>query len=313
MKIGRPDFERLSIGWHWSYSTSVCIRYVKEHSYRLRRRLCVLASVVILAPTLISADDRRAIGTLAHKPIAEASGIVASRQYPGVFWVHNDSGNKATIFAVRGDGTLINEFPIETTNLDWEDIAIDNGGHLYIGDIGNNFNRLPQRCVHQIDEPNPYTKPTGKLRVNLTAYYRFPDSGRFDAECLFVEGKVAYLISKRLDKKNAEIYTVPLDPAGSFLKPATASRVAELPDFTDPATGSDLSLDGQRLAVCTTDKAKVYQRTGPYTWKKLATIKDVGETIEAICWDGSDLLLAGENRCLYRIPERKWRAQVSSK
>ena len=37
---------------------------------------------------------------------------------------------------------------------DWEDIAIDDAGHLFIGDIGNNDARRDELAVYQIDEPD---------------------------------------------------------------------------------------------------------------------------------------------------------------
>ncbi|MFO0950915.1 MAG: hypothetical protein U0835_07120 [Isosphaeraceae bacterium] len=68
---------------------------------------------------------------------------MASRRHPGVFWVHNDSGNPPRLFAVRVDGSLIREYAVQAPNVDWEDIAVDDEGHLYLGDIGNNDARLP--------------------------------------------------------------------------------------------------------------------------------------------------------------------------
>ena len=250
------------------------------------------------------------VGSLAHKPIAEASGIVASRRYPGIFWVHNDSGNDATIYAVKSDGALVAEFPVEAPNIDWEDIAIDDSGHLFLGDIGNNGARLPLRCVYQLDEPDPTKQPVGKLKPTATTYYRFPATARFDAESLFVEGRFGYLISKRFDGREAEIFQIPIDPPSSFLKPAVAERIGVLSDFNKPATGADLSKNGQLLAVCSTENAKVYQRTGPASWTKIATIKDIGRGIEAICWDGFDLVLASENRDMFCVPESRWRVLV---
>ena len=95
------------------------------------------------------------LGRLDHPPIREASGIVASRRHPGVFWVHNDSGNAAALFAVKRDGTLVREYAVRAPNLDWEDIATDDDGHLYIGDIGNNGKRLRIRAIYRLDEPDP--------------------------------------------------------------------------------------------------------------------------------------------------------------
>src|SRR4051795_12516953 len=83
------------------------------------------------------------IGRLAHPAIREASGIVQSRRFPGIFWTHNDSGNPPSLFAVTREGSLVREYKVAVPNVDWEDIAIDDDGHLYLGEIGNNDGRLP--------------------------------------------------------------------------------------------------------------------------------------------------------------------------
>ena len=44
---------------------------------------------------------------------------------------------------------------------DWENIAIDSAGHLYIGDIGNNDSKRDTLAVYEIDEPNPQAGAEG--------------------------------------------------------------------------------------------------------------------------------------------------------
>src|SRR5690606_16613699 len=44
------------------------------------------------------------VGTVASSHVVEASGLVASRKQPDVLWVHNDSGNAATLYALGRDG-----------------------------------------------------------------------------------------------------------------------------------------------------------------------------------------------------------------
>ena len=100
------------------------------------------------------------MGRFDARAIPEASGIVKSRRHPGIFWVHNDSGNAPLLFAVRGDGRIVRRFRLAIPNLDWEDIAIDDQGHLYLGDIGNNTGLLRVRTIYQLDEPDP-TIPEG--------------------------------------------------------------------------------------------------------------------------------------------------------
>ncbi|MER3403200.1 MAG: hypothetical protein C4337_07925 [Armatimonadota bacterium] len=98
------------------------------------------------------------VAKVAHPPIDEMSGIARSRTYPDTYWVHNDSGDRARLFAIRADGNVMvppfvsrrdNARQSNTpppvfegiqidgaTNIDWEDIAID-GDTLYIADTGS--------------------------------------------------------------------------------------------------------------------------------------------------------------------------------
>jgi hypothetical protein len=71
------------------------------------------------------------LGRFDVQSIPEASGIVKSRRFPGIFWVHNDSGNPPLLFAVRSDGRIVRQFRLAVLNIDREGIAIDDPGTLY--------------------------------------------------------------------------------------------------------------------------------------------------------------------------------------
>jgi len=85
----------------------------------------VLPTFMVLCATLSCQAPLELLGRLDGRLIPEASGIVKSRRYPGIYWVHNDSGNPSLIFAIRGDGRIVRQFRLEVPNIDWEDIAID--------------------------------------------------------------------------------------------------------------------------------------------------------------------------------------------
>ncbi|MHC5539067.1 hypothetical protein ACYOEI_12685, partial [Singulisphaera rosea] len=196
----------------------------------------MVASHWIVVLALLGGDSLEPLGRLEHTPIREASGIVKSRRHPGIYWVHNDSGNPPAIFAVRRDGTLVREYSVAAPNIDWEDIATDDQGHLYLGEIGNNGGRLPLRAIHRIDEPDPKVASDKSLPVTLTSVYRFSPKdegpGRFDAESLFIDGGRAVLVAKTFDGRDAELFSLPLEPPASLLKPATPVLEGRLEGFT---------------------------------------------------------------------------------
>ncbi len=115
------------------------------------RFITLLAILIISAAALAgpatapSSSPSLQIGTIRDDAIPESSGIAASRKYPGVFWTHNDSGNAPVLYAINREGKTINAFAVSASNRDWEDICIDDEGHLYIGEIGNNLGRHNQR------------------------------------------------------------------------------------------------------------------------------------------------------------------------
>src|SRR5262245_3635164 len=61
------------------------------------------------------------VGVVADDRINEASGVIASRAHPGVFWTHND-GNDGVLYAMDRSGALIGCGKVDAKIKDWEDI-----------------------------------------------------------------------------------------------------------------------------------------------------------------------------------------------
>lgn len=255
------------------------------------------------------------LGRLEHAAIREASGLVKSPRHAGVFWVINDSGNPPVLFAVARDGSLVREFAVKAPNLDWEDLTLDAEGRLYIADTGNNGLLLPRRVIYRLAEPDPAKAVDGPIAITDASYYRFPDTGRFDAEGLFIDRGRAILVAKYLDGREAELFSVPFDPPAPRSRPATARRLGRLPGCTEPVTGATLSTDGARLAVCSYGVVRIYERAqrDGAAWEAVAVIPFDADNhgIEAIAWDGNDLILAGESRGMFRITQRRWKRRTN--
>src|SRR5262245_39892443 len=125
------------------------------------------------------------IGRLTQPSLTESSGVVASRQYPGTFWTHNDGGGlkRQVLYGFTRTGQPKAEFRlVDVLLLDWEDIAIDDARHLYVGDIGNNNERRDDLAVYQVDEPNP-ANAGGTIKTTRSWRLRYPGA-RFDCESL---------------------------------------------------------------------------------------------------------------------------------
>ena len=248
------------------------------------------------------------LGRFDARLLPEASGIARSRRYPGIFWVHNDSGNPPALFAIRRDGTIVRKFRLAVPNIDWEDIAADDQGHLYVGDIGNNGGLLAIRAVYRIDEPDPGKPADLPLRPSVATFYGFPRGDRFDAESLVLEAGTtsAVLVAKRFDGREADLFAIPMSPPAPLLRPASPRRIGILPGFVEPATGASLSDDGQLLAVCSSAVTRVYRRQDGPGWNLLAEVRYRSSSIEGITWDGRDLILVSEGQGIDRIAAATW-------
>jgi hypothetical protein len=271
---------------------------------------CVLLVILLFGAMRDDVAPLEPLGKLDIKLVPEASGIVKSRRHPGVFWVHNDSGNTPSIFAIRADGRIIREFRLEIPNIDWEDIAIDDQGHLYIGDIGNNLGALPARAIYRIDEPDPVHTPAQPIKPTAVSRYAVPRGNRFDAESLDYDHGTAIVIAKYLDGREAEVFAVGSGTPAPVLKPIEPRSLGRLAGFTEPATGSDLDTDCTHLAVCSSMVTRIYRRDDvkKNDWKLESEVRYAAAQFEGICWDGRDLILVAEGGGIFRIKEKTWRA-----
>ena len=237
------------------------------------------------------------IGMISDPRITESSGVVVSRTYTNLFWTHNDGPKSYTLFGITREGQTVATFHLTGALLhDWEDIAIDNQHHLYIGDIGNNDARRFSIAVHEIDEPDP--RRSGSSAMVLRSWnLRFPGAP-FDCESLFVWGQFGYVISKVFNDARAEIYRFPLTQQ---TEPFTLELVARL-KIESPVTGADISADGKLLGLVAKSGAYVYAINGNVAKAgkvKPSHTKFKHEHIEGCCFVPDGLLATAETREIF--------------
>ncbi len=198
------------------------------------------------------------VGRVTNAAMTEVSGMVASRKFPGTFWIHTDGRKQPRLVAINRDGETLAQFDVAAKFQDWEDLSIDGDGRLYLGDIGNNDGDRKELRVHRIAEPDP-SRPGKKagLKAEQTWHLRFPGKP-FDCESLFIVGTNGYLVSKLGNNAQARLYRFPLMPAKD---PVTLAEIGVLP-VTSPVTGAAVSKDGRLLAVVSKNGAFVFRIDG---------------------------------------------------
>jgi hypothetical protein len=255
------------------------------------------------------APSVRLLARISDPRIKESSGVVASRRYTNVYWTHNDGGGpkKQVLYAIDREGDTRASFPVNGVTLhDWEDIAIDDAGHLYIGDIGNNDSKRDALTVYEIDEPNPQAGagPVSPKRVwNL----RFPQAP-FDCESLFVWKDQGYVISKVFDKARAQIFRFPLKDTND---PLTLELVATT-EIESPVTGADISADGTLLGLVAKNGAYVFRIDGDVAGVIKAKPHHTelkNEHIEGCCFVPEGLLATSERRMIFLFTDPAFREQ----
>ncbi|HUR59278.1 MAG TPA: hypothetical protein VM029_16300 [Opitutaceae bacterium] len=253
------------------------------------------------------------LGTIQHPRVTESSGLVVSRQNPDLFWTHNDGGGKRQVlYAMTRTGQPLAEFRITGAVLeDWEDIAADDKGRLFLGDTGNNDEKRQSIAVHEIPEPDIKATQNGLARVTRTWNLRFP-AKPFDCESLFVRGEQGYLISKVFDDERADIYSFSLTNTAPF---QTLEAVAEV-RIDSPVTGAALSPDGELLAMVAKNGAYVFRINGHVARAgkgKPFHTKFKHEHIEACTFVPEGLLVTAESREIFLFTDDAFRSGPAKK
>lgn len=224
---------------------------------------------------------------LTFGPIKEMSGIVKSKRFEDVYWVHNDSGDQPRIFAVTGKGKVI--YPaflpvygedheegksqwqghkiLIAANYDWEDIAVDDE-MLYLSEMGNNGNARRDLGIYVVPEPNP--RAVDATRILKFLPVRYPDQKsfpandwRYDSEAIFIFKQKLYLITKHREtgqigtfKKGAVLYRLDTQYTDRF----NLLRRIESHKEMVAVTGADLSPNGNRLAVLCYQQLWIFEK-----------------------------------------------------
>jgi hypothetical protein len=208
------------------------------------------------ASRLCAAPPPEQIGAITDPQIVELSGLAASRTIDGLFWAHNDSGDRARIFAIQRDGTTRAELSVDGAEaIDWEDIAID-GSTVYVGDIGDNNSARSNITIYEVPEPDvasPALDPVVRDAVRHDVTY---EDGAHNAETLMVDPIAHELVIVTKEPSGISgIYTTSQSAPDVFRRAGEVNLgIAAL------TTAGDISADGRIIVVRTYGQVFVWDR-----------------------------------------------------
>ena len=224
-------------------------------------------------------------GLVRDSRLAEISGLVASRRAADRYWVHNDSGRTAELFAIDASGALVARVAIDGLKkpVDWEDIASfehDGKAYLAIGDIGDNGGVRERVEIFVIEEPDLAGASAAapverRAAIAWRRPFRYPDAPH-DAEALAIDAASgdALVVTKRTQPPT--LWRVPL--AGDDVAVAVKLGPMRVPadDAPEPPTDlrvrprqpTGLAIDraGTLAAVLTYRAVWVYARSPDQSW-----------------------------------------------
>lgn len=137
--------------------------------------------------------------------IKESSGLITEAK--NLFWTHNDSGGEPSLYQFDTTGKLLKTIRIgNATNIDWEEIQLDQDGHLYIGDFGNNGHNRNNLLIYKVlnfkNKIQDSVLTAEKIEFSYEDQIAFPPADSlkyFDAEAMIVNPDFIYIINKNFD------------------------------------------------------------------------------------------------------------------
>lgn len=231
--------------------------------------------------------------------IPESSGLAHGGR-PGTFYTHGDAGNGPTLYLFDETGAKLGERELPVRNVDWESLADDGQGTLFVTDAGNNENKRQDLAIYRVNPQQPAQAAAIRFRYPDQAAFPPPkDQRNFDCEAsLWHAGRVYLFTKDRAQQRTSKVYAVP-DRPGDYI----AELLTQLA-IPGEVTGADLSPDGRTLALL--GREELYLLAGSdlagalQAEPRRVDLRGAGQTEGVLFLDNGTLLISTEQGALYR-------------
>jgi hypothetical protein len=235
--------------------------------------------------------------------VNESSGLAKGAD-KNTYWSVNDSGGKAELYQIDSKGKLLSTLKVDqASNTDWEDLATDPDGNIYIGDIGNNANTRHSLTVYKISE---HKAGTEKITFNYSDQKQFPpppEKLNYDCEAFFYFKENLYYFSKNGSKTNhfVRLYRSPSVAGDYSLTPIDSIAIKT------QVTSADVSPDGKTFALLTYGKILLFEigDNGVNFKNPKGCFRFVKKQTEALIFvSNTDMVVTNEQGEMFKITYR---------
>ena len=236
--------------------------------------------------------------------VSETSGLALGK-LPGTFWTHNDGDNPAELFTVDSAGNITAQLKLpELHNTDWEDLAQDKQGNLFIADVGNNLNQRKDLMIYKLNPNQPKVFETIRFAyADQSAFPPAPEGRNYDCEATVWHQNKLYLFSKNRSRINrfVKLYSLP-DRTGTYTTAPIDSVYSKA-----MVTAADISPDGKTLALLTYGKLLLFdvRDTLNFSKPKLCVKTGRGQTEAVVFVNNTDLVITNERKAEMWLIKKK--------
>lgn len=276
--------------------------WVKVRTVRVTPESALVPSPPILPAAPSTADGPRVLCRMSDSRLTEISGLAASVRFPGVVWVHNDSGDTARVFAVDVATCVVRAVVslAGVSAVDFEAISMgrDSAGEpeLWVGDVGDNARVRKDVKLYRFLEPLSLVDQSVSVQTVTVTW----SDGPRDCESLMVEplaGGRVFLVSK---ESTGGVYQL----QGDFRGAGSGWTGPRVSSTRSSASDGAIAPDGSRTVVRFYDNATMFMGVPGSTPRNFSLpSQPQGEAI-TFSPDGRHLYIASEGvgTDLIRIP-----------
>ncbi|MEM6515999.1 MAG: hypothetical protein AAF688_07430 [Bacteroidota bacterium] len=206
------------------------------------------AAKLLLYVFILSSCQTGKLDVLVDLPfgLKEVSALEYSKD-ERLLWIIEDSGNSNTLYALDAKAKFTKKLIVNgAENEDWEDLAIDENGTLYIGDFGNNSKDRKKFQIYKVLNPAKAEKSVTAEPIEFTLPKKMKSE---DFEAFFLHKNTFYIFSKD-DKKGVMI------SVENKIGKQVARKVDDfnLDGKNDKITSADISEDGKTIVLLNHEK-----------------------------------------------------------